>query len=146
MPLTKRLNTDQSFLNDVLGLNMISLSYDSQNKNVQGQVTDVGSSFFPAAVHKLNFQNFKSCFEETNGTATISTLRSTNTSVTLKQSTGQHECTVMEIPRSLSVPTVNRYKSSCVWPTGISHQADFFEIVVTDEEMNAYWEKIKDSF
>ena len=33
-----------------------------------------------------------------------------------------------------------------LWPIGISYQPDFIEIVVTDEEMNAYWDSLDDSF
>ncbi|CAF1206476.1 unnamed protein product [Adineta steineri] len=127
-PLTKRLNTDQSFLNDVLSLDMISISYDSKDKNVLSEVNDTSEL----------------SFEEANKTTTITKSTFINTSVTSEQSTSidiEHKTS-----NSQSIPTINCHKSSCIWPKGISDQVDFIEFVISDEEMNAYWETIKDFF
>ncbi|CAF4025293.1 unnamed protein product [Adineta steineri] len=127
-PLTKRLNTDQSFLNDVLSLDMISISYDSKDTNIPSEVNDTSEL----------------SFEEANKTTTITKSTFINTSVTSEQSTSidiEHKTS-----NSQSIPTINCHKSSCIWPKGISDQVDFIEFVISDEEMNAYWETIKDFF
>ena len=48
--------------------------------------------------------------------------------------------------RSQSISETKFNNSTCIWPVGISYQPDFIEIVVTDAEMNAYWDTIKDFF
>ncbi|CAF1585342.1 unnamed protein product [Adineta steineri] len=107
---------------------MISISYDSKDKNVLSEVNDTSEL----------------SFEEANKTTTIPKSTFINTSVTSEQSTSidiEHKTS-----NSQSILTINCHKSSCVWPKGISDQVDFIEFVISDEEMNAYWETVKDFF
>jgi len=96
-PPVKRFSTDQSFLKDVLDLNMISISPGLTNISINDQ--------------------------QNNG-------------VLRKSSVSTAEL----------ITEVESRNSSCIWPIGISQQPDFIEIVVTDAEMNAYWDTIQDLF
>ncbi|CAF5011101.1 unnamed protein product, partial [Rotaria socialis] len=44
------------------------------------------------------------------------------------------------------ITTANLNNQNSSWPIGISYQPDFVEIVVTDAEMNAYWDNLGDTF
>ena len=53
----------------------------------------------------------------------------------------------LNLKGSLSpVKAIASKNSTCIWPMGISHQPDFIEIVVTDEEMNAFWDTLTSIF
>jgi hypothetical protein len=150
MPLAKRLNTDQSFLNDVLVLNMISLSSGSTNKNTDSQATDVVLQMPSTPTYQANIPNSHSSLGQTNGTGDIPKPISTNTSAMSKQlmEPSKYTNTNMEqkILMSQSIPEANSNNSTCIWPVEISYQPDFVEIVVTDDEINAYWDTVKDFF
>lgn len=49
-------------------------------------------------------------------------------------------------PFSAATSSKIRKNSTCIWPTGISCQADFTEIVVSDVEMNAFWDTLEGIF
>lgn len=51
-------------------------------------------------------------------------------------------------PFPFSIATCSKMpkKSACIWPTGVSCQADFTEIVVSDMEMNAFWDTLQGIF
>ena len=77
-------------------------------------------------------------------------LMSANTSVTLENSTESSKHSHINIDTSLiqsqSVTAVNIHNASCIWPIRISYQPDFVEMVVTDEEMNDYWDTLGELF
>jgi hypothetical protein len=146
------------FLNDVLSVDTISLSSSTINKNINNKTNNsvasscseknIFGSITPA--YTLNCQNSDSIFGQTNETTIISKSTSANTSVTLKKSNEPPKYSDINMEKKFnllqSMPVVNDNNSSCIWPTGISYQPDFIEIVITDEEMNAYWNTIKDFF
>jgi hypothetical protein len=137
IPSAKRLHTDQSFLKDVLDLNMISLSSRFTNRNMDSQETNVVLQMSSASTYQVNVQNCQSNSGQTNETSVIPKSNSTNTSIVAKQ--------LIELPNYINT-NMNKSNSTCIWPVGISYQLDFIEIVVTDAEMNAYWDTIKDFF
>jgi hypothetical protein len=137
IPSAKRLHTDQSFLKDVLDLNMISLSSRFTNRDMDSQETNVVLQMSSASTYQLNVQNCQSNSRQTNETGVIPKSNSTNTSIVAKQ--------LIELPNYINT-NMNKSNSTCIWPEGTSYQPDFIEIVVTDAEMNAYWDTIKDFF
>ncbi|CAF4563768.1 unnamed protein product [Rotaria sp. Silwood2] len=85
MPLAKRLNSEQLFLDEVLDLNMISLSSGSINKNMDSQATDIVRQISAVSADKLNIQNSQLSLGKTNATDVIAKPRSTDSSVISKE-------------------------------------------------------------
>jgi len=149
---------DQSFLQDVLSSNMISLSPGSKSKDVNSKAINVADSSysetnifaFNARADTLSCQNSESIFEKTDGTPIISKLTSANNSVTSKKSNESPACFDINIEKILilseSMPATNGNNPSYIWPIELSYQPDFTEIVDADEEMNAYWDTIQQFF
>jgi len=149
---------DQSFLQDVLSLNMISLSPGSKSKDVNSKAINVADSSysetnifaFNARADTSSCQNSESIFEKTDGTPIISKLTSANNSVTSKKFNESAKYFDINMEKELipseSMPAINGNNPSYIWPIGLSYQPDFIEIVVADEEMNAYWDTIQEFF
>ncbi|CAF3242632.1 unnamed protein product, partial [Rotaria sp. Silwood2] len=148
-PLAKRLNTDQLLLNDVLNFNMISLTADSINKNISNKNND-NHQMSAISTSQSKIPTSQSIFEQKNGKDFMPEARSTNTSSIPKQLSNLPKNTNMNLEQQLlmqqTTSKVNCYNSTCIWPVGISYQPDFIEIVVTDDEMKAYWDTIIDWF
>lgn len=150
IPSAKRFNGDQSFLKDVLDLNMISLSSTSANKNMNSEETNVVLRIPSTSIYQLNSQNPELNSQQINTTSIILKPNCMNDSVISKQSSEQPSDSNMNIntttTTSQSMTTAKLNNSTCIWPIGISYQPDFVEIVVTDAEMNAFWDTIQDFF
>lgn len=145
-------------MNDALSLDVISLSSNPKGNNLNSQTINLVS--FPCFGRNVlesntydptrNCRKADSSFKQQNGTTITPEPVLPNTLVTLTEidvSKKYSNTNVEEKPhpsRLSRVPADS--KSSCIWPVGISHQPDFIEIVVTDEEMNAYWDTIRSFF
>ncbi|CAF1415176.1 unnamed protein product [Rotaria sordida] len=101
-------------------------------------------------VHTTSCRNSDSILEQPSETDAVPKLIAADNSITLKKPDEPLEYSHVTMNKSfistqlVTVGNLNNAKS--IWPIGISHQPDFVEIVVTDEEMNAYWDTLKDSF
>ncbi|CAF4991385.1 unnamed protein product [Rotaria sp. Silwood1] len=117
---------------------------------MDSQATDVARQMSAISAYQLNIQNSQSSLGQTNATDVIGKPRSTNTSAISKQlmDLPKYTNTIIEqqILTSQSIPQANANNSTCIWPVGVSYQPDFIEIVITDDEMNAYCDMIKDFF
>ncbi|CAF3411983.1 unnamed protein product [Rotaria sp. Silwood2] len=168
-PLAKRAATDQTFLNDALGIETISLSsglFSSLPNQSLGWTSNdvtkmptnlIGSPrfetnafIFNMPVHPVSCQNSDSILEQSNGTDAAPKLMFMDSLATLKASDQSLLNSHINMNKSLVpsqlVMTVNLNNTNSIWPIGTSYQPDFVEIVVTDEEMNAYWDTLEGSF
>ncbi|CAF2669985.1 unnamed protein product [Rotaria sp. Silwood2] len=102
------------------------------------------------STYQSKIQTSQSIFEQKNGKDFMPEARSTNTSSIPKQLSDLPKNTNTNLEQQLlmqqTTSKVNCYNSTWIWPVGISYQPDFIEIVVTDDEMSAYWDTIIDWF
>lgn len=145
-------------MNDDLSLDVISLSSDSKDNSRNNQTINlvsfscVGRNVFESSTYDLtlNCRKPDSPFKQQNGTAVTSEPVLPNTLVTLTEINASEKHSNKNVekkpPPSQLSHGPNDNKSSCIWPVEISHQPDFIEIVVTDQEMNAYWDTISSFF
>ena len=161
----KRTSADQSVLSSVFGLNMMCLSSESHadggrqsfgcNGTADTRMIDSRTSpaiewnvYQPSkALWTPRGQLSETLLETANGDDHLSQVKSANSSITLRKLSDSYEGFVCDGNRhsgySWSSATIITSQSTCVWPTGVSIQPDFIENVVTDEEMNLFWNTLK---
>ncbi|CAF1458435.1 unnamed protein product [Rotaria magnacalcarata] len=168
-PVTKRIASNKSFFDDALGFELISLSSglcSSPSDQSLGSINDdIGnksnnllvSSSFKSNMFKFNIpiemqtcEKSYSILQQSNMNDILPKYLPENVLVQFNKSDEQSKNLVSNIksnvlPSQLQT-TTQLNNLNCIWPIGISYQPDFVEFVVTDEEMNMFWDTLKDSF
>ncbi|CAM4858037.1 unnamed protein product [Rotaria socialis] len=168
-PLKKRVPRDQLFLQDVLGIETISLSSDlsfiipteplhytsddvtrKRDKLVESSYNESNILTSGVRSNTLSCQNLHSMEEKSNRSECTSQPAFTNNMTELKSfdesSIHFYVNNIRNWTSSQLITTANLNNQNSSWPIGISYQPDFVEIVVTDAEMNAYWDNLGDTF
>ncbi|CAF4660953.1 unnamed protein product, partial [Rotaria socialis] len=168
-PLKKRVPRDQLFLQDVLGIETISLSSDlsfiipteplhytsddvtrKRDKLVESSYNESNILTSGVRSNTLSCQNLHSMEEKSNRSECTSQPAFTNNMIELKSfdesSIHFYVNNIRNWTSSQLITTANLNNQNSSWPIGISYQPDFVEIVVTDAEMNAYWDNLGDTF